>query len=299
MPISNNVIELAERYLPILDEIYKREALTTDLDQTVVRFINAKTVQIFMINMNGLANYDRNGGFTQGNVNASWQPYELKQDRGTTFMIDSMDNDETINMTFANTVGQFLRNKVVPELDAYRFAKYADKAGSKDTGDLTSSNIVGKIDGAIAEMDEKEVPSEGRILYITPTKYTLLKQIAGITRFATMTDRQLNRDFEVFDSMRVRKIPQRRFYTDIEIKDIPEGATGTDDGGFDNAGEAINFMIIHPSATFQVNKHAVLRIYTPRENLFADAWKIDYRIYHDAFAYLNKTNGIYMHSEEP
>ena len=36
-----------------------------------------------------------------------------------------MDNDETGSMTFGNTSSEFIRTQVTPEIDAYRFAKYA------------------------------------------------------------------------------------------------------------------------------------------------------------------------------
>ena len=33
----------------------------------------------------------------------------------------------------------------------------------------------------------------------------------------------------------------------------------------------------------------------PDENQKADAWKFDYRLYHDLFVYENKVKGIYLH----
>ncbi|MFR5790124.1 MAG: hypothetical protein ACLUFA_07010 [[Clostridium] leptum] len=40
-------------------------------------------------------------------------------------MVDAMDNDETRAAPFGNTSSEFIRTQVTPEIDAYRFAKYA------------------------------------------------------------------------------------------------------------------------------------------------------------------------------
>ena len=56
----------------------------------------------------------------------------------------------------------------------------------------------------------------------------------------------------------------------------------------------INFMIVHPSALVQVTKHVAPRIFSPEVNQEKDAWKFDYRIYHDIFCYENKAKGIYL-----
>ena len=115
-----NAIALAQNYLPLLDEIYKRGALTAPLDTPNVRFLNAQTIQVFKTDIDGLGNYNRNTGFVAGSVTGTWESMQLTKDRGRTFSIDAMDNEETIDMAFGTLVGEFLRTKVVPELDAYR-----------------------------------------------------------------------------------------------------------------------------------------------------------------------------------
>ena len=61
------------------------------------------------------------------------------------------------------------------------------------------------------------------------------------------------------------------------------------------SGKSINFMIIHTSAVLQVNKFALPKIFDPDTNQEKDAWKFQFRLYHDAFAYENKVKGIYLH----
>ena len=115
-----NTIALAEKYLPILDEIYKAGAKSSILDTVAerVRWDGAKKAYLFNTEMVGLAGYGRNAGFVPGDVNTGWEDYEITQDRGRSFMIDAMDNDETLGMAFGTLVGEFERTQVIPELDA-------------------------------------------------------------------------------------------------------------------------------------------------------------------------------------
>ena len=53
--------------------------------------------------------------------------------------------------------------------------------------------------------------------------------------------------------------------------------------------------MMHPGAVLQATKQAALKIFTPEENQSADAWLMQYRLYHDAFVYDNHVNGIYSH----
>ena len=53
-------------------------------------------------------------------------------------------------------------------------------------------------------------------------------------------------------------------------------------------------MIVHPTAVLQVVKHQIPRIFSPEVNQEADAWKFDYRVYHDCWVKDQKTNGIYV-----
>lgn len=291
-PVSNN-ISLASIYLPILDEVYKRESLTSILDTANerVRWTGAKTANLFAIDMVGLGDYNRNAGFVSGNTNGSWESYTISVDRGRSYMVDVMDNDESVGMAFGSLLGETERTQVIPEVDAYRFAKYASKAGLKATPvniDGTT-NVADLIDDATAELDNAEVPYEGRILFVSPDVYKQLKK--NITRYIANGEGDVNTEVEMYNDMRIIKVPQKRFYTQCTLA---QPTTSDAIGGFTNAGEKINFLIVHPSAVLQVVKHVIPRIFSPQVNQEADAWKLDYRIVHDAFVETKKTNGIYL-----
>jgi hypothetical protein len=293
-----NSIALASKMLPLLDEVYKYASATAILDASNVEWVGANQVKIFKTAMDGLGAYNRNTGFAAGSVTGTWETMTLSNDRGRKFQVDRMDDEETLGMAFGTLAGEFIRTKVSPELDAVRFSKYASTSGILSAAaDLTTAAaVLAAIDTAVAAMDDAEVMEEGRIIYLTPQMYALLKASTAVTRFATMKDGMLNRDFEYFDKLIVKKVPQTRFYKGITLYD---GTTGGQEAGSyiktATTGRNINFMIIHPSAIKQVTKHANPRIFRADENQSMDAEQFDYRVYHDAFALENKVKGIYAH----
>lgn len=295
-PVANQ-IALAAKYAPFLDEIYKQDSKSAILDTAnqFVNFTGANTVNIFNLTTVGMANYDRNAGFVPGDANGAWQPYVLETDRGRSYMIDVLDNDETLGMAFGSLLSTVERQHVIPEVDAFRFAQYASGAAA---GNVTTETLsagaatIASIDAASVALDNAEVPYEGRILFVSPTVYGLIK--AGITRMVMNGENNVNYGVEIYNDMRIIRVPQPRFQTSITLN---TGTTSSAAGGYSptaTTGKAINYMIIHPSAVLQVMKHYVPRIFSPEVNQEADAWKLNMRYAHGAWVLSHKTNGIYV-----
>lgn len=293
MAITNS-IALAEAYLPLLDEVYKRESLTSRFDYTSdrVRFIGANTVQVYKTTMSGLADYGRNTGFVQGQVNGSWETMELGVDRGVTMSLDVMDNEETMGMAFGTLLSQFMRTQVIPELDAYRFAQMASFTGiNKATAaDITvgTTDVAAMLDTAEQVMGDAEVPLDGRICFMSEVAYAGLK--SNIARYLG-NDSRVSRNVTEYNGMPIIRVPKNRFNTAITLNN------GSSNFGYTipaSTSYPINFLIVHPNSLVQIVKHVVPRIFSPEVNQTMDAWKLDYRIYHDIFQYENKQSGIYL-----
>jgi hypothetical protein len=242
-----------------------------------------------------MGNYDRNAGFVPGDANGTWQPYVLETDRGRSYMIDVLDNDETLGMAFGSLLSTVERQHVIPEVDAFRFAQYASGAAAANVTQETLSAgaaTIASIDAASVALDNAEVPYEGRILFVSPAVYGLIK--AGITRMVMNGESNVNYAVEIYNDMRIIRVPQPRFQTSITLA---TGTTSSAAGGYAptaTTGKAINYMIIHPTAVLQVMKHYVPRIFSPEVNQEADAWKLNMRYAHGAWVLSHKTNGIYV-----
>lgn len=296
-----NEITLFKQYVSMLDEVYKLSSLTSDLDgasDLARQGANANELIIPKLSMQGLADYSRNGGYIDGDVTLTNESVRCNFDRGRMFTVDTLDNAETAGLAFGRLAGEFIRTKVVPELDAFRFAAYAQTTGiSTVTGAAlsTGAGVVEAIRAAINKMDEDEVPQEQRYLYITPTLLGLVEDLD------TTKSKKVLEGFA-----KITKVPQSRFYTKIAQKSgkiitTGEGqdASTTDEtaGGYAKAsdGKNINFMVIHKPALIQYQKHTVPKVITPEQNQTADAWKFGYRTVGIADAYENKVAGIYLH----
>lgn len=294
-PAANN-IALAELYLPLLDEAYKADSKSAILDtlSDYVSFTGGNTVNIFNIDPVGMSNYNRNAGYVPGDVTGTWQPYVLETDRGRSYQVDFMDNESAMGLVVPNLLGTVERQHIIPEVDAYRFAQYASgaAAGNVVTETLSAgAATVASIDSASVALDNAEVPYEGRVLFVSPAVYGLLR--GGITRLVPNGEKDVNNMIEVYNDMRVIRVPQPRFQTAITLN-APTTSSGA--GGFAPASgaSAINYMIIHPSAVLQVMQHYAPRIFSPEQNIEADAWRVQPRYCHGAWVKAHKTNGIYV-----
>ena len=226
---ANNAISYAELYLPLLDEAYKAESKSAILDtlSDYIRFTGGNTVNIFNIDPVGMANYNRDAGYVPGDVTGTWQPYVLETDRGRSYQVDFLDNEQAMSLVVPNLLGTVERQHIIPEVDAYRFAAYASGA---DTNNVVTETLsagaatVASIDAASVALDNDEVPYEGRILFVSPAVYGLLR--GGITRLVPNGEKDVNNMIEVYNDRGTVRIPA--FVTDRIIR----GAVAMSQGGW-------------------------------------------------------------------
>ena len=129
-----NSLASASKYTDALDKMVVQEAQTGFFADNVFasRFVGAKTVIMPDIDFIGLADYDRDAGFSKSGVTVAQTSYQLTKDRARQIQIDREDMDETGVANLAGQVlGEYVRTKVVPEVDAYTLSKLAGIANTK------------------------------------------------------------------------------------------------------------------------------------------------------------------------
>ena len=286
-----NAIALAKLYEPLLMEAYSKDTLTNLFENSALvstmQSALANEVYVPEMTLTGLGDYSKTSGYPVGDINLSWVSLKLTQDRGRQFAIDVVDDMEAMKVAGANVMSQFLKFAVIPEVDAYRFAKWATGSDSTMRANATISTgsaLVTAIDVASAKMTDASVPEDGRILCLTPTMYNLLKQAQDGRRFYVTTDSSIGRKIAYYDEMRIVVVPEARFYSGIT----------TSATGYTNSGSKLNFMLIHPTAVVAITKHTAIKAKDPDVDI--DAYKFAYRLYHDAFIVPNHEKGVYVHS---
>lgn len=289
-------IQLVTKFLAVLAEVYKLESKTQGLDALTqsIDFAAANSVKVMKITTVGLGNYSRSGGYPSGDITAEWVAMTLAAERGRGFTLDRMDNEESLGLVLGNVIRAWMREHVAPEVDAYRFAKYATGAGRVVAAPATlatAAEVLAAFDVAMLQMNEDEVPEEGRKLFISFTCRQLLS--AAVTRVLANEGSQ-DRRLKMLDSVEIIGVPQSRLYTSITLN---AGAT-SDAGGYVKTavtGKDINFLLLHPSAVLQPVKLNNVKYFSPEVNQISDGHLWQYRLYHDAFVQTNHENGIYLH----
>lgn len=282
-----NTIALAKNYVGMLDEVFKLASTTSDLTSTgdiVRQGANAEEILIPKMTMSGLRNYDRGTGYKTGNVQLEWETKKFNYDRGLLFQVDTMDNEESINLAFGQLGAEFMRTMVAPEADAFTYAELAGTSGITDlvSGGVTYTSGEEVLDALVAgmtAMDEAEVPVTERYLKITPTLYRLAQNVKTYINSG------------ILDSFAgIVTVPQTRFYTQVTLLDTEAGnyqktaSTGAD----------INFMIVHKPSIIKYDKHVASDVISPAANQTADAYMMKYRKYGIVEVYDNKAKGIVL-----
>lgn len=329
-----NQITLPTGFQAILDEVYRKESVTSVLDSNPTDLRPTPNVHEFcypQLEVGGLGDYDRASGYTANSgVKLDWKTASADYDRGTKIMVDSMDDQESFDLAFGKAAGALLRDHVAPEGDAFTFAKIAALSGISSGTDTISggAQFLEAIIEASTEMDENEVPEEQRYLFTTST---LLKSVKAL---------DTTKSREALDGFAgIIKVPRGRFYTAIDLlngrsEDEISGGWRPSQGGYqktadtalvdgkgyytlsgstytkvaspqvasigdyyEKIGEAkpINFIIVHKPAMIKYDRHvAGPTVIDPDHNPDADAYIVKYRKYGIVDSYQNKRAGIHI-----
>ena len=281
-------IALFTKYLNQVDFLYSETSKSAILDGNNAIVSMAKgcnEMKFPKITVDGLSDYSRTTGYEAGDVSVEFESKKPNYDRGIKFNIDEMDDEETDGILLGNTLGILEKEKVAPEIDAFRFATYASASGISTVApaDLTTGEaVLNALVTATAQMDNDSVEMNDRVLFITPM-LLLSAENVDTTKSKAI--------FSRFSS--IVQVPQSRFYTAIDLKSkTADSATGYAKA---SGAKNINFMIISKSAVIQFTKHVFNKPLSPDNNPDAYGWVIRYRKYGIAEVLDNKKKGIYLH----
>ena len=297
-----NTLQYSQQFQTVLDAQMLASATSAFMEATAgqVKYDGGDTVHIPEISMQGLAKYDRDEGFNQGSVTLKFNPYKMTQDRGRTFQLDSMDVNETNFVATAGTVmGEFQRTQVIPEIDSYRYSKIAAlaTAENKVTTGFTPAvaTILEKLEAEITEIQDVVGEDEGLIVVMSTKLRTILNNADKFNRYlnvAEFKNGSINTTVKSFNDIPILGVPSARMKTAYVFND---GKTANQQaGGFkaDTGAKDINWIIMPQRAPIAVSKTDKVRVFTPDINQKADAWKIDYRKYHDLWIPKNRFAAI-------
>lgn len=319
-----NQITRIEKWLPnVVDTVFAVESKTALLENGKkfldLDFKEAGYVRVMSILMDGLSDYYRvnhigqanseayahnnenNGigardGYHRGSTSATWQIYQLAYDRGKQFLVDNMDNEETAGGIIANLLKEFLRTKVVPEVDALRFSKIAGTTnaslGNRVVESVASlqNTILNKFNGAFEWLTEHEVPEEEQIIFVSPAVYTAIMSSTELTRYITQADFRsesgITFKLQSYAGRPIVVVPSDRFYDSIVI---------SQNGYYPSANsKVINYIVCSKKAIIPIVKLNKSKVWSPETQDDFDGYKVNFRMYHDVIVPENKVAGVYV-----
>ncbi len=280
-----NTLEAASMYSEELDRLFTQKSVTGFFADNAfgARFVGAKTVIVPDIDFQGLADYDRDTGFTRGAITVSNTSYTMQMDRARSLQIDREDLDETGIANLAGKIlGEYVRTKVVPECDAYCLSKLSGLAisrGNTITGD--TEKPISALNQLIANVQKKVGFDSELVAFIDCGMYARIANSEELSKMITVSDFKqgdVNLTVKSLNGVALIPVVSERMKTAYTFN---SGAAG----GFvpqDNAKTTFMLVCAKDSAHL-MKKTEKMRIFAPDQNPDADAFKFDYRIYYDVF----------------
>lgn len=287
--MSLNLESISIKMTDELDKAVAQKPVTGFMADNNLRgkFVGTKTVMIPKVSISGLGDYDRDTGFASGTVSVTAKPFTLSMDRGRSFQLDREDNDESGIADLAGQImGEFVRTKVVPEVDAYvlsKLAGFAYGAGQVVSGNSTT-DAYKMLTQAIANVQNAIGYDEELVAFVDGKMLSDLQNSEELSRHLVMNDfkkGELHTQVTSFNGVTILPVPNSRMKTAYEFYD---GTTeGQEAGGFAPAENAksIGLLLVPRRAASLIKKTEQVRCFDPAHNLKADAWKMDYRLYYD------------------
>lgn len=308
---------MAETITSGLNSLQFRETLTNELDKVLVqksvtasfldnsfgsKFVGTKTILIPDIDFVGLGDYDRAEGFPEGGITVEQKPYTLTQERARRVYVDRMDMDEIgIADLSGQIMGEFVRTKVTPEVDAYNLSKLAGIASA--AGQVVGSSValanksVSLLTQAIQSV-QNEVGFDEELVAICNTDfYGDLMSTTELTRRLDISDfkkGEISTKVRKLDECWIMPAPKGRMMT---AYDFLNGLGEETEGGFKPASGAknIGFIVLPKRVAKFVKKLEKIRTFAPDTVQKKDAWQFDYRLYYDMLVKASETGTIFAY----
>lgn len=291
-----NTVTKAAVYNAILDEVVTAGLTSAPLTANQSRLVynGGNSVKIAKLSTDGYSDYSRANGYTEGSATLAWEDHTIRMDRGKSFNVDVMDADETMQtLSATNLIGEFAKDKEVPEVDAYRyssiFAAIVDDAAVR-YGYYTpaAATLLTTFQGNVADVQDAIGEQEPLIAFMSMTAWKYLITSTELSKQLMVRDggNGINTKTYEIDGVRIVPVPSARMKT--------EYAFGSNGFAAKDFAQDMNWIIMSQNAAVAFVKHQKVKVVSAEDNQSADAEKIMMRLYHDCWVYDNKHNAIYV-----
>lgn len=292
-----NALNYAQSYQAALAQAYPYvlhfAALRSTENDARYKWTGANTIQIPSLSTTGRVDGSRDTiGTASRNFDNAWEPKTLTNHRKWSTLVHPLDVDETNHVaSIQNITKVFNEEQKFPEMDAYLISKvYSDwlaTGGAANTDGLTVDNILLKFDAWMEAMDEDNVPTSGRLLYLRPAINTMMKQAVEKYRVIQNGDATIKRAIQALDDVKIEKVPS------VLMKTVYDFTEGWKAGA---GAKQINALLIHPSAVITPEKYAFAQLDAPSAGSEGKYVYFE-ESYDDVFVLNKRKNAIMFNTE--
>ena len=270
-------------HLKVLDERYHLKSKTDLIVNKGIRldFNGKNSVTIYNVDVVAENDYVRSGTNRFGalvELGTGTQTFTLSQDKAFTFTIDRGNYEDSQMVTeVAKAVKRQQDEVSTPATDIYRLGVLSAYAIANTQGVIGGTavaynTIYQLILAQQAAMSEAKVPEDGRVLFITPTNYNLLKRDPEFVRDADLTYRDLKKGIlGQVDGLTIVQLPTSYFVNKFQ------------------------FLIVKDDLLVSPMKFNSVRTLDDVQGI--DGWVAEGRRYYDAFVPTQKAVGLRVYTK--
>lgn len=265
-----------------LQKIYEQTLYSKDLlgnSADIEDGKNANEIAIPKLAVDGLVDYDRVNGFDKGDVTVTTQTVQVNYDRGRSFGIDAMDEQEC-GIKAARVLARLEEKHAAPDKDKFTFSKIASGGTTPVAAALsTAADWVAAIRTGANAVTIGGATLSNCILYIELTGKGLIDDAD------TTKSRKVLEEFG-----KVVAVPSSVFFTNAQknstTNQFEKSSTSKD----------IHFMIVDPTAVIDYDKYKLSKVVDKDVNTTSDEYIIKYRKVGYVEVYDELKAGVYTHT---
>lgn len=274
-PDELTISELSKIYTGLADELLERESFSRILGdrQKILGFednfrrTHEVKVSVLDVSKTGFLNY--NGHYPVNKLSTTTKTYKMENDRALKIIYDKLkENDDSVRgMSLSYALNKITRNKAVPEVDAYAFAKIYQQI--KTPADFTkTTKVLDTIDGIVDEIfDKNGIANDQLVLFVNTTVGRKIKQELADKKVyfnaSEITANGYKFNVPTYEDIPIIQIPKSRFYTKLKLYTEEEYTTSDANVGYAKAptdGKDIAFLLLPRDAYLPLMKFEEIKI---------------------------------------
>lgn len=275
-PDELTIDELSKIYTGLADELLERESFSRILgDRAKIlgfenNFRTTHEVKVSVLDVSKTGFLDYNGHYPVNKLSTTIKTYKMGNDRALKIIYDKLkEADKSVmGMSLTYALNKITRNKAVPEVDAYNFAKIYQQIEAPTDFSAKTTKMLDTIDGIVDEIfDKNGIPNDQLVLFVNTKVGRKIKQELEAKKVyfsaSEITANGYKFNVPTYEDIPIIQIPKSRFYTKLKLYKEDEYETADTKVGYakdETEGKDIAFLLLPRDAYLPLMKFEEIKI---------------------------------------